>query len=272
MRTALVGHTGFVGSNIAAAHDFDDLYNSRNLEEIAGRRYDLVVSAAARADSHRINQNEDLDRAEIEGIAAAISSARIERLVLISSVCVYPGGGSPDESTPLAGEALTPYGRNRLLLERLLASRFPATIVRLPQLFGRNMRKGIVNDLLRDHRVEHIDPGGEFQYYDLGRLWSDIELALANELASLNLATPPLPSWRVAAEVFGRDIRGQRPPEPPSRYATMYTRDMRTRHSDLVGGPAGYVASERQVLDDLRRFVRCRTADASDAVRPGGVS
>ena len=57
MKTALIGYTGFVGSNIAAAQDFTDCYNTRNISDIRGRSYDLVVSAATRADSHLINQN-----------------------------------------------------------------------------------------------------------------------------------------------------------------------------------------------------------------------
>ncbi|MEG2500937.1 MAG: NAD(P)-dependent oxidoreductase, partial [Oscillospiraceae bacterium] len=37
MKTALVGYTGFVGSNIAAAHPFDGLYNSKNIKEAFGQ-------------------------------------------------------------------------------------------------------------------------------------------------------------------------------------------------------------------------------------------
>lgn len=33
-RAALVGHTGFVGGNLAAQHPFDASYNSKNIEEI----------------------------------------------------------------------------------------------------------------------------------------------------------------------------------------------------------------------------------------------
>ena len=46
MRTALIGHTGFVGSNLASSHRFDDVYNTANIAEIEGREYDLVVYGA----------------------------------------------------------------------------------------------------------------------------------------------------------------------------------------------------------------------------------
>lgn len=255
MPTALIGHTGFVGSNIAAAHAFDDLYNTSNIADIAGRSYDLVVSAAARADSHRINHEGEQDRAEIDRYVELLSGVRIERLVLVSTVCVYPGGGSPDETTPLAPDDLTPYGVNRLHMEQTLAGRFDTLALRLPQLYGLGMKKGIVHDLLNDHRVEYIRPQGRFQYYDLRRLWADVTIALDAGLSSLNLATPALTSEQVARECFGVDLSAQVVPGEESPFASMYTRDMRTAHAGLFGGPPGYLLDADAELAALRAFV-----------------
>ena len=167
MKTALIGYTGFVGSNIAAAQDFTDCYNTRNISDIRGRSYDLVVSAATRADSHRINQNGPADLAEIDKYIALLSEVYAAKLVLISTVCIYPGGTSPDESTPLSADGLTPYGANRLHMEQTLCERFDTLTLRLPQLYGAGLKKGIVYDLLNDYRIEFIRPEGRCQYYDL---------------------------------------------------------------------------------------------------------
>jgi hypothetical protein len=256
VRTALIGYTGFVGSNIAAAYDFTDCYNTTNISDIRGRSYDLVVSAASRADSHRINQDGPADLAEIDDYIAVLSGVQAAQLVLISTVCIYPGGTSPDESTPLSVDGLTPYGANRLHMEQTLSQRFNTLALRLPQLYGIGLKKGIVYDLLNSYRVEFIRPQGRFQYYDLRRLWSDTERALQAGLPTLNIATPPLTSARVAAECFGIDIADQVVPGEESLFAQMYTRDMRTIHADLLGGPPGYVLDEIAELDALRAFVR----------------
>jgi hypothetical protein len=256
MRSALIGHTGFVGSNLAAAHRFTDVYNTSNIDEIRGRSYDLVVSAASRADSHRINQHGAEDRAEIDAYLDVLSGVDIARLVLISTVCIYPGDTTPDETTQLSEQELTPYGANRLHMERELAARFPTLALRLPQLYGGGLKKGIVYDLLNDYRTEFIRPDGQFQYYDLRRLWSDTQIALAAGLSALNVATPPLTSAQVAAECFGVDIADQVVTGDESPFARMYTRDMRTVHADLFGGPPGYLMSEAEELESLRSFVR----------------
>lgn len=258
MTTALIGHTGFVGSNIARQHRFDDVYNSADIGQIAGRSYDLVVSAANGADSHRINLDPSADLANIQRFADVVGSVRIERLVLISTVCVYPAIEWCDEDTPMLPDELTPYGRHRLALERILASRHDTLTVRLPQLFGPGIKKGVAFDLLHRHRLEHIDPDGVLQHYDLARLWHDIEIGLAADLSALNLATQPMTNRRVAEGVFDIDLDGVVPPDgrrpQPSPFAAMYTRNMATKHSLLFGRDDGYVMSAADEMVALRRF------------------
>ena len=262
-KTALIGYTGFVGSNLLDARPFDDVYNSSNIEDIAGREYDLVVSAGNRADSFRINNHGDEDLAEIDQLVDRILSAKIRKLVLISTVCVYPGETTPDEHAPLSEDDLTPYGRNRLHQERRLSEAVDTTIIRLPQLYGARLKKGVVYDLAHDYRVEHIRPAGRFQHYDVRRLWSDIQIALENDLPALNIATPPIRNSELAQEVFGRDISQQVPAEPESPFAQMYTRDMRTIHAGLFGSEGPYLHDRETEVAGLRAFAEQLRAEGS---------
>jgi hypothetical protein len=140
-------------------------------------------------------------------------------------------------------------------MERALSDQFDTLVLRLPQLYGIGLKKGIVYDLLNHYRVEYINPGGRFQYYDLRRLWADTELALEAGMDALNVATPPLTSARVAAECFGIDIADQ-VVKGESPFTRMYTRDMRTIHAELFGGPTGYLMDDEAELAALRSFVR----------------
>ncbi|MGI9823134.1 NAD-dependent epimerase/dehydratase family protein [Agromyces sp. Marseille-Q5079] len=252
MRTALIGYTGFVGSNLASRHDFDEVYNSRNIHEIEGESFDLLVTAGNRADSHRINREGDADRAEVDALADRLATVKTGKVVLISTVCVYPGQTSPVESTPTDEDGLTPYGANRLHQERRLTAEHDALVVRLPQLYGDGLKKGIVYDLANDYRVEFIRPEAEFQYYDVRRLWNDIGIALDAGLSSLNLATPALRNDVVAA-TFGIDISGN-DPGPADPFASMYTRDMRTEHAGLFGGDGPYLLDADAELAGIRSF------------------
>ena len=150
--------------------------------------------------------------------------------------------------------------------ERISASRFDAarysaseTVamnIHDGQLYGIGLKKGIVYDLLNTYRVEHIRPDGRFQYYDLRRLWADTQIALRAGLSALNVATPAVTNARVAAECFGLDIADQEVAGEESPFAQMYTRDMRTVHAELFGGPPGYLMDEASELSALQSFVQ----------------
>ena len=43
MKIALIGYTGFVGSNLLNQYEFTACYNSKNIQEIHGKDYDLCI-------------------------------------------------------------------------------------------------------------------------------------------------------------------------------------------------------------------------------------
>ena len=173
MSSALIGHTGFVGTNLRAAVPFDVLVNSTNVEELRGRSFDLIVCAGVRAEKWKANQNPDADRAGIRALTDALEGVTAKRFVLISTVDVYPNPIAVDEATPIDPAQTSAYGRHRLELELFARARFETLVVRLPGLFGPGLRKNVVFDLLHGNQVEKIHPGGVYQYYNLDRLWAD---------------------------------------------------------------------------------------------------
>ncbi len=84
MKKALVGYTGFVGSNIYAATDFDAVYNSKNIEEAFGTNPDLLVYAGLRAEKYLANNAPEQDMALIVQAEENITKINPKKLVLIS--------------------------------------------------------------------------------------------------------------------------------------------------------------------------------------------
>lgn len=250
MKTALVGHTGFVGGNIAEQHDFDDLYNSKNIGDIEGRDYDLVVSAANKAEMWRINQEPEVDRAEIDEFINHISKVKINKLVLISTVGVYKNPNGSDEDTRIETDGLTPYGLNRYHLEQFCRDNFDTTIVRLPGLFGKGLKKNVIFDLLNDNNVDRIHADGVYQYYNLDNIWSDITTAIEKKLPLVNLATPPLATEELARECFGRAFSNKPADVVPGVW------DMHSKYAQTYGGEGNYLYSKAQILADIKKFVQ----------------
>lgn len=249
MATALIGYTGFVGSNIAAQHTFDDLYNTSNIDDIDGKEYDLVVSAATYAEMWKINQDPEGDLAQINGLIEHLKNVKAKKFVLISTVGIYKNPNGADEDTPIELDGLTPYGTNRHHLEQFVAENFDALIVRLPGLFGKGLKKNVIFDLLNDNMVDRIHADGVYQYYNLGNIWKDIQTALDNDLKLVNFAVEPVSTREVAKEAFGLDFDNKPEDVKPAFW------DMHSKYAEIYGGSGQYLYSKQQSLQDIKTFV-----------------
>lgn len=249
MPDALIGHTGFVGGNLAAQHPFAAWFNSKNVEAVRGQRFDTLVVSAMPAAKWIANRDPAGDRATLDRLWGCVSACRAETVVIVSTVDVYPVPGNVDEDTLIFPMYQQPYGRHRLELEQRAAAHFPRVLsVRLPGLYGPGLKKNAVYDLLHDNETHKVPAAGVFQFYNLNRLWRDINAALAAGLSVVNFATEPVSVRDVAREAFGIDFTNQ-PPGLPPRY------DVRTKHAAVFGGRDGYLEPRGHVLAGLKAFV-----------------
>ncbi|ERL99959.1 hypothetical protein Q644_07920 [Brucella intermedia 229E] len=169
MASALIGYTGFVGSNLLRARSFDDLYNSSNIGNIVGKHYDLLVCAGVPAVKWKANKEPDRDREQIAALIDPLSKVTADRFILISTIDVYsnPSKLHDESKDPFDPEA-QPYGKHRLEVEKWATAHFSDTmIVRLPALFGPGLKKNVIFDLLHDNQTDKIDPASSFQWYSL---------------------------------------------------------------------------------------------------------
>lgn len=150
----LVGYTGFVGSNIDAYHKFTWRINTKNSEEAVGKQPDLLVYSGLRAEKFLANNDPEADLLRIREAMEQIREIAPKRMVLISTIDVYPKPDQVDEDSVIEEEELEPYGKNRYLLEQLVREyQSDALIVRLPGLFGQNLKKNFIYDYI------HVIPG-----------------------------------------------------------------------------------------------------------------
>lgn len=145
----LVGHTGFVGSNLLDSNAFDLCFNSKNITEAFGLNPDVLVYSGVRAEKFLANKEPEKDFEIILEAIENIKKINPKQIVLISTVDVYPNPIAVDENAEIDLEAVQPYGKNRLYLENWVASNFDDyLIVRLPGLFGKNIKKNFIFDLI----------------------------------------------------------------------------------------------------------------------------
>ncbi len=175
MKAAVVGYTGFVGQNLCLSYQFDTLYNSKNIVDAFGTRPDLLVYAGIRAEMFTANHFPDKDLANIKEAIDNIKKIKPKRLVLISTISVYPVFEG-DENTVISENEGSAYGRNRRYLEKWVEENVDDyLIVRLPALYGEGIKKNFIYDI-----INYIPPLLKTQKYEellkgstLGNLYQD---------------------------------------------------------------------------------------------------
>jgi nucleoside-diphosphate-sugar epimerase len=248
MRSALIGHTGFVGGNLMAQTNFSDRYHSKTIGASAGRHFDLVVCCGAPAEKWRANQDPKGDWDNLSRLIDCLGKLEARRLILISTVDVFAAPRGVDEDSPIDSHHLAAYGKHRYLLERFVAGRFDALIVRLPGLFGPGLKKNVIYDFLHHNQVERVSSASVYQFYDLNNLWHDVQVAERAGLRLVHFAPEPVSVAEVADEAFGFPFHN-RTDAPAAAY------DFRSKHAALYGGSGGYLYRKGAVLQALRRFV-----------------
>ena len=302
---AIVGYTGFVGSNLYTPERFQAAYNTKNIETAYGTSPDLLVYSGVRAEKFLANSDPEKDRENIEQAKENIQNIRPKKLVLISTIDVFRTPIGVDETSPIETENLHPYGTNRYLLEQWVRNNYPdALIVRLPALFGKNLKKNFIYDyihlipsMLKEEKYKELankepklkqyykdqkngfrkaiipnnekkekeelkkiftdlgfsalnftDSRSKYQFYNLARLWDDIQTALKNDLHLLHLATEPIQAGDLYRFLTKKEFKNELPGKP-AEY------DYRTIHSSLFGKETGYLCTKDEVMQEIKEFV-----------------
>ncbi len=149
MITSLVGYTGFVGTNLANKYNYTQQYNSKNIQDAYGTKPDILIYAGVRAEKFLANQNPIKDYEIVKEAFNNIKKINAKQVVLISTIDVYKVPLNVDEDTIIETDNLHPYGLNRYYLEQWVEKEYDnALIVRLPGLYGKNIKKNFIYDMI----------------------------------------------------------------------------------------------------------------------------
>ncbi|SDG88273.1 NAD-dependent epimerase/dehydratase family protein [Pelagibacterium luteolum] len=256
MKRALIGYTGFVGSNLRRCGHYTELFNSSNFREMAGQRFDEVVCAGVSAVKWLANKEPERDWKEISALLDVLAEVETPRFTLISTIDVYPDPArTVDEFHVVAEGEGQPYGRHRRAIERFVAEQFDDVLVaRLPALFGTGLKKNVIYDLLVDNQTDKINPAAVFQWYPLDRLEGDLARARAAGLTMVNLFPEPVATADILASHFPDAIVGA-PVVPAPHYR------LGTAHAELFGETSPYIMSNAAVREALDAFIEAARRD-----------
>lgn len=253
MKTALIGYTGFVWSNLDAQFSFTHKYNSQNIWDIQWESFDFVVCAWVRAVKWWANQNPEEDLAQIQELIDYISTIKTNRFILISTVDIYPSPIHVDEDfdfSSIIPDSWHAYWKNRYYLEQYIQENFNEShIIRLPWLFWNGLKKNVIFDLIHDKMLDKIIPNNAYQYYFLGNLWKDILYVIEKNISVINFNSEPVLTSEIVEQFFP-----QKKIAPPTETPALY--DYYTKYGDIFDKNNKYLYNKKEVLTFLKNFVK----------------
>lgn len=250
MQTALIGFTGFVGSNLVTQQSFDDYYNSKNIEEIREKHYDLIVCAGSRGERWKANLYPKKDWEEIQKLMNSLKYIKTDRFILVSTLDVYPNTDGVYEDYPIHIDNFTqPYGYHRYLLEKFIKNQFPrVTFIRLPQIYGINIKKNFVYDLIYDNALDFTHKNTMHQWYNLKNLWKDIQVVIQHNIPVVNFAVEPISARELTK--YSRNMEFTTVTKGPPLIFNILT-----RYGKLFGSKDSYIYHKKKTLLDLKEFI-----------------
>ncbi len=241
----IIGHTGFVGSNLIRHFNFDFLYNSKNIHQIQDKKFDLVVCCGIQAQKWWANLNEKEDLENIKKLTELLKTVKCNRFILISTTDVYNDiNNGHDEDAVINPDKNNPYGRNRYYAERFVIDNFDNYhIIRLGGLFGFGLKKNLIYDLVNEKNPS-FNNKSKFQWYYLNDLKKDIEYCIENNIRTLNLFNEPV-SMGDVVDVFSKF---KTPKYTQNNIVVSY--DLKTKYKS-----SGYFNSKDIVMKQLYKYL-----------------
>lgn len=242
---AIIGYTGFVGSNIIDGMDFDFMFNSKNIHEIGQHDYELIVCAGIPSLKWYANKYPQKDLDNINDLITNLRNVNCEKFVLISSSDVYEKTFDNPELIKCS-DSHHAYGRNRYHAEKEIKKIFrDVTILRLPSVFGKNLKKNLIYDLMHKNLYEKLNLCTTLQWYDAGDMAKDIKYTLDNNISELDLFTEPITMKEIVDEFFDVD--------PNETYFDCNNAIRYDLKCNIMSN--GYWETKEQIMKKLRKFI-----------------
>ena len=265
---AIVGYTGFVGSNLLQFYTFDEFYNSKNFEQAKNKHFDTIFFCGIPAIKWYANKNPGEDAEIIENIKNILNTITCNKFILISTIDIYNNtNNNSNEKTEIDFSNNHTYGKNRYLFEKYIQNTFVNHfIIRLPALFGKGLKKNIIYDLINNNQIQNIPFNSSFQWYNLDWLKKDIEIVINNKIQICNLFTEPIETKeiiRLFKKIYNIDyefhIEYYGNNNNRIEYNTQTIYDTIFNSSKI-----GYIRDNVTVLNDMEEFFKFSKLDKSN--------
>ena len=164
IKDALVGYSGYIGSFLIKKKNFSLKYNSKNIRSIKNKEINDLYLAAPSALKHFANSHPNKDKQNIKNLIKYLKKTNCKKIIYFSTIDVCDK------------KKTNYYGTNRKYLENFIKKNFKDhLIIRLPGLFGWNLKKNFFYDILKNNSLKFHNSKTKLQWYFIENILKDIK-------------------------------------------------------------------------------------------------
>ena len=243
-RNALIGYTGFIGSNLL---NFDNnliKYNSKNIHKIKNQKFNLVICAGTSSKIWLAKKKPLEDKRKIKNLMNNLKFIKANKFVLISTCEIYGNKKNCLENNDNVQNINTNYGLNRYLLEKFVEKKFNNHfILRLPIVYGKNFKKNCIYDLINNNEIHKLNGSDLIQIYDVKNLKKHIKYVIKNNIKKLNISSKPIKLGVISKKFFNIRLINK-------------IKNRKINLKSIHGNNKEYFLSQNKTLEDLALFLK----------------
>jgi len=243
-RNALIGYTGFIGSNLL---NFDNnliKYNSKNIHKIKNQKFNLVICAGTSSKIWLAKKKPLEDKRKIKNLMNNLKFIKANKFVLISTCEIYGNKKNCLENNDNVQNINTNYGLNRYLLEKFVEKKFNNHfILRLPIVYGKNFKKNCIYDLINNNEIHKLNGSDLIQIYDVKNLKKHIKYVIKNNIKKLNISSKPIKLGVISKKFFNIRLINK-------------IKHRKINLKSIHGNNKEYFLSQNKTLEDLALFLK----------------
>ena len=241
---ALVGYTGFIGSNLKHVKKNFHYFNSKNIHKIRNKSFNTIYCAGTYSKIWLAKKEPGKDKKNIRKLIFNLSKVKAKKFFLISTCEVYGKQKKTFENSKIVANSDYAYGYNRMKLEQFVKKNFKSYhILRLPIVYGKNFSKNFLYDLINRKNLDQLNGNDKVQIYEVSNLAKDLTYLERKKITELNISSKPFKIEYIAKKFFKINLNKNR------NYRNINIKSLYGKYDKY------YFMSQNKTLSDLKKFL-----------------
>jgi hypothetical protein len=244
-KNALIGYTGFIGSNLVNIEKSLDYYNSKNISKIRGKYYDKVYCAGTSSKIWLAKKKPKEDKKKIDNLIENLKRVKANKFFLVSTCEIYHNQKNFYENQKINVLKSYSYGYNRYILELFIQKKFTNHyLIRLPIVYGKNFSKNFLYDLINKNNIDQLNGNDRVQIYEVSNLKKHFQYMETKKISKLNASSSPIKLSFIAKNFFKTEVNFKK------KYRKINIKSIYGSKNN------NYFLSNKKTVSDLKKFLQ----------------